>query len=162
MIGRLVLSADFQRLLALPASARSAHFAVHHLPTGPGKTDGSTIHSSSTELSTDSIPLVTAPVDSSPGGHWLGLVIPKRHARRSVTRNLLRRQIRAVMAERLAELPPGLWLVRLRAPFDRALFVSAASKPLRQAAHQELQQAFRRALHPAPAARQRAPGHASA
>ncbi len=162
MIGRLVLSADFQRLLAVPAHARSAHFAVHHLPTGPGKTGGSDIHLSSTELSTDLGPPGSVPVDSSPGGHWLGLVVPKRHARRSVTRNLLRRQIRAVMAERLAELPPGLWLVRLRAPFDRALFVSAASKPLRQAAHNELQQVFRRALRPAPAARQRTSGHAPA
>lgn len=84
-------------------------------------------------------------VDSLPDGHWLGAVIPKRHARRSVTRNLLRRQIRAVMSDQLSTLPAGLWLVRLRAPFARAEFVSAASPLLRQTARAELQQLFTRA-----------------
>jgi ribonuclease P protein component len=84
-------------------------------------------------------------VDSLPGGHWLGAVIPKRHARRSVTRNLLRRQIRAVMSDQLETLPAGLWLVRLRSPFAKAEFVSAASPLLRQAARAELQQLFTRA-----------------
>ena len=83
--------------------------------------------------------------NSSPDGYWLGSVIPKRHARRAVTRNLLRRQIRAVMAGQLARLPPGLWLVRLRTPFDRTQFVSAASDALCEAARDELQQLFSRA-----------------
>ena len=84
-------------------------------------------------------------VDKRPDGHWLGSVIPKRHAKRSVTRNLLRRQIRAVMGDHLGRLPAGLWLVRLRTPFDRTLFVSAASPALRRAARSELQQLFDRA-----------------
>jgi ribonuclease P protein component len=75
-------------------------------------------------------------------------VIPKRHARRSVTRNLLRRQIRAVMTDQLAALPPGLWLVRLRTPFAKDQFVSAASDALRDAARSELQQLFQRAVQP--------------
>jgi ribonuclease P protein component len=68
--------------------------------------------------------------------------MPKRHARRSVTRNLLRRQIRAVMADQLAALPPGLWLVRLRTPFAKDQFVSAASDALRDGGAGELQQLF--------------------
>lgn len=89
-------------------------------------------------------------MDSSLDGHWLGAVIPKRHARRSVTRNLLRRQIRAVMTDQLGTLPAGLWLVRLRSPFAKVDFVSAASPLLRQAARAELQQLFTRAaLQPA-------------
>jgi ribonuclease P protein component len=73
-----------------------------------------------------------------PRGHWLGVVLPKRLARRAVTRNLLRRQIRAATLRHLSTLPPGLWVVRLRAPFAVADFVSAASSRLRQAARDEL------------------------
>lgn len=81
-------------------------------------------------------------------GRWLGLVVPKRHARRSVTRSLLKRQMRAVMARHAQDLPPGLWVLRLKAPFDRLQFVSAASAPLRQAAHDELELLLQRAALP--------------
>ncbi|MFT3818611.1 MAG: ribonuclease P protein component [Rubrivivax sp.] len=145
MIGRLVQSADFQRLLATPSRSRSAHFAVHHVATGPAATAWQLAHSPSTDLSTERVDVSASPVDSSPPGHWLGSVVPKRHAKRSVTRNLLRRQIRAAMAERLDALPAGLWLVRLRQPFDRQRFVSAASPALRREARTELRQLFERA-----------------
>jgi ribonuclease P protein component len=81
-------------------------------------------------------------VDDSRPRHWLGAVLPKRLARRAVTRNLLRRQIRAAIERHSATLPPGLWLVRLRAGYERASFVSAASDPLRRAAASELDQAL--------------------
>jgi ribonuclease P protein component len=84
-------------------------------------------------------------VDDLPAGHWLGSVVPKRHARRSVTRSLLKRQIRAVASRHAARLPPGLWLVRLRAPFAAPGFVSAASTALRDAARSELELLFTRA-----------------
>jgi len=71
-------------------------------------------------------------------GLWLGAVVPKRHARRAVTRTLLKRQIRVAVQRRAPQLPAGLWVVRLRAPFDRARFASAASAALRQAAGAEL------------------------
>ena len=156
MIGRLVQSADFQRLLAAPSRSRSAHFAVHHVAAGPAATAWQIAHRPSTDLSTDPGPLSASPVDNfpdgtpaapapAPSGHWLGSVIPKRHARRAVTRNLLRRQIRAVMTARLHDLPAGLWLVRLRQPFDRQRFVSAASPALRREARSELLQLFERA-----------------
>ena len=69
---------------------------------------------------------------------WLGSVVPKRHARRAVTRTLLKRQIRAAVDRHAAGLPTGLWVVRLRAPFDKARFSSAASEALRRAAREEL------------------------
>jgi ribonuclease P protein component len=72
-------------------------------------------------------------------GLWLGAVVPKRHARRAVTRTLLKRQIRAVVAERAGALLGGLWVVRLRAPFDKAVFPSAASDALRLCARDELE-----------------------
>ena len=88
-------------------------------------------------------------MDESPqlplAGCWLGLVVPKRHARRSVTRNLLKRQMREVMASQADSLAPGLWVLRLKAPFDRKLFTSPASDPLRSTAQDELQQLLQRA-----------------
>ena len=90
------------------------------------------------ELSTSGSPSLTAPVDDLPGGRWIGCVVPKRHARRAVTRNLLKRQIRASFERHAAQLPGGLWLVRLRAGFPVAQFVSARSTALAQAARAEL------------------------
>ena len=78
-------------------------------------------------------------------GQWLGLVVPKRHAKRSVTRNLFKRQMREVMQAQSASLPPGLWVLRLKAPFDRKLFPSPASDPLRQLAREELVALLQRA-----------------
>ncbi len=87
----------------------------------------------------------TEPVDDLPAGHWLGCVVPKRHAKRAVTRNLLKRQIRQVFAVHAAGLPPGQWLVRLRSPFPVAQFVSAKSEALARAARGELEQLLARA-----------------
>jgi len=82
---------------------------------------------------------VLAPA-TAPEAVWLGTVVPKRHAKRSVTRTLLKRQIRSAVTGRVDALAHGLWVVRLRAPFDRAQFVSAASDKLRRAAREELDQ----------------------
>ncbi len=75
-----------------------------------------------------------------PSAVWLGAVVPKRHAKRAVTRSLLKRQIRAAVLGHERALAGGLWVVRLRAPFDRAAFVSAASEALKHAARAELEQ----------------------
>lgn len=141
MIGRLLRKSDFERLLAVPPCSRSAHFAVHHLharPSIPAKPG-------SAKLSTDDAPILADSVDNSIDMHWLGHVVPKRHAPRSVTRNMLRRQVRAAMAQHLAHLQPGLWVVRLRQPFARTQFPSADSRALRQAVASELERLFQRA-----------------
>ena len=79
-----------------------------------------------------------ASVVGQPFSCWLGLVIPKRHARRAVTRNLLKRQMRNLMQLHAPAMAPGLWVLRLKAPFDRKLFTSPASDGLRSCAHDEL------------------------
>ncbi len=77
-------------------------------------------------------------VDELPSsGCWLGLVVPKRHAKRAVTRTLLKRRIRAAVTNAQG-LAPGMWVVRLRAPFARAEFVSAASERLSTVVTDEL------------------------
>ena len=82
---------------------------------------------------------------SSSGMVWFGLVVPKRHARRAVTRSLIKRQGRVAFAGHAASLRPGRWLLRLRAPFAPAAFVSAASDALAQAVRAELQALMARA-----------------
>ncbi len=82
--------------------------------------------------------------ESPPAGVWVGYVVPKRHARRAVTRTLLKRQIRRAVDVQAGPLPgaglsPGLWVVRLRSPFDRKIYPSASSEALRDAAAAELQ-----------------------
>jgi ribonuclease P protein component len=72
-------------------------------------------------------------------------MIPKRHAPRAVTRNLLRRQVRAAAQRHEALLSAGLWLVRLRRPFAPAESPSAASPALRRMVAAELDRLFERA-----------------
>ena len=154
MIGRIQRSADFERVLGTPSRARSPHFAVHHLAAWPSR-PGQRLSTARAELSTTDTPAIHTPVDDSapapaaPDGCWLGLVVPKRYARRSVTRALIKRQIRAMFATP-AEPPlaPGLWVVRLRAPFDVKQFPSAASEALRRAARAELGQLMGKLTRP--------------
>lgn len=79
----------------------------------------------------------------------LGLVVPKRHARRAVTRNLVKRQIRACwqtwwcgVADSLPQFDAVDWVVRLRSPIDRKLFKSARSEGLADVLRLELQGLF--------------------
>ncbi len=137
LMGRLVRPGDFQRVLAAPAKARTVHFAVHHLVARPSTQCSSNVYHPSTQLSTVCALPVPEVVDDLAGRVWLGSVVPRRHARRSVTRSLLKRQIRAAIV-RQPGLPGGLWVVRLRAPFERQQFTSAASQTLRRAARTEL------------------------
>ncbi|MBL0729059.1 ribonuclease P protein component [Piscinibacter sp. HJYY11] len=144
-------SADFERVLGTPAHARSPHFAVHYLRSGPSSARKPGRAMVDPKLSTGQAPEVGKPVDESPAGCWLGAVVPKRHARRSVTRNLLKRQIReAAGAE--PRLQAGLWVVRLRSPFDRERFTSAASEALRDEAGRELSRLMADAVRQAAAA----------
>lgn len=149
----LLHKADFERLLQTPIRSRSTHFAVHHVAAGPSAPARRPARPEPAELSTGTPPVAPCPVDDLPPagplqGHWLGSVVPKRHARRAVTRNLIKRQIRAVVAARAGALPPGLWLVRLRAPFAPQAFPSAASAALRHAAREEIERLFRPLAHP--------------
>ena len=142
------------------------HFAVHHLADRPsrpakyiaasGRSDVSSAPGG--ELSTvagvsEPGPLDDLAFNAEPDALnteltsvWLGAVVPKRHARRSVTRTLLKRQIRSVVTSQSSILGHGLWVVRLRAPFDRAKYPSAASDELKRVARAELEQVLASAI----------------
>ncbi len=71
-------------------------------------------------------------------------MVPKRWAKRAVTRNAIKRQIYAVSRD--YNLPMAAHVVRLRSGFDRAHFVSAQSDALKRAIRAELQNLFAKAL----------------
>ena len=121
---RLQQKRQFEAVLAGATVARTAHFALHRCAldtssktTGPGS-DGS-----------QALFAVQAP--------WIGALVPKRWAKRAVTRNTIKRQIYAV-ARDLASLPDAAHVVRLRHAFDRQQFPSATSVALKQALRAEL------------------------
>lgn len=163
-LGRLVRSVDFERVLRMHARFLSAHFAVHHVPGVPSAPVRAVSKPSGEDLSTGAMIPEAPSVDDRPlaapstglaHAHlsrsprlWLGAVIPKRHARRSVTRTLLKRQIRAAVLAHAEKIPPGLWVVRLRAGYDRAAFQSAASVALRRVARDELDRLLLRCAVP--------------
>ena len=142
MVGRLLRSADFERVLAVAPRSRSAHFAAHHVLAPPALLSAARAKRAEAQLSTGTAPHCPQLVDdlptAAPAGCWLGTVVPKRHARRAVTRNLLKRQMRAVMAAQAHSLPPGMWVLRLKSAFDVRQFPSAASDALRRCARDEL------------------------
>lgn len=126
--------------------SRTAHFALHRseldAPHAPVPGSGSK----------GRLP-ITATGPGSRGSQalfavrepWVGALIPKRWAKRAVTRNTIKRQIYAVSQSLESELPAAAHVVRLRAGFDRARFISATSDALRQAVRAELQELFARA-----------------
>lgn len=101
----------------------------------------------------------TLPTGATGCDAWrLGLVLPKKQARRSVTRSLLRHQARealrrhapAVWAQGRHAAEVEGWVLRLRAPFDRQQFPSAASAALAAVVRAELDELWSR-LAPAAA-----------
>jgi ribonuclease P protein component len=108
-VQRLTTRAQFEAVMAAGIAARTAHFALHRMPAPePG---------------------------SEPA---IGVVVPKRWAKRAVTRNTIKRQVYSVSAQ--APLRPAAYVVRLRTGF--AGFRSATSDALRAAVRAELQQLF--------------------
>ncbi len=69
---------------------------------------------------------------------WIGAMVPKRWAKRAVTRNAIKRQIYTVGADCLPRAAQVAWVVRLRRDFSRKEFTSASSEALTQAVRSEV------------------------
>lgn len=83
-------------------------------------------------------------------------MVPKRWAKRAVTRNTIKRQIYQLGGQFAPALKDKAHLVRLRRDFDRKHFVSATSDALKAAVREELLELFGNIvgnLPPLPAAR---------
>jgi len=166
-------SSDFQRALGTRPVARTAHFFLYALPrlsandqAVPRRAEKSPLElgnsSVSAELSTGTSLVFPSDVDDLGviGPCRFGLVLPKKQARRSVTRSLIRHQAREAVRRHAPGLAsqdrfgPALdaWVLRLRAPFDRQLFPSAASSALSAAVRLELDELWGRLAKDSPRA----------
>jgi ribonuclease P protein component len=141
---RITSKAQFAAVMAGQTVSRTPHFALHRVALSC--------------FSADPVPAVVrldAPPNSAPPSGlapkkalfavadcWLGVIVPKRWAKRAVTRNTIKRQIYAVSTDSACQLPPAAHVVRLRAGFDRAEFISATSDKLKVAVRAELQHLF--------------------
>ena len=76
---------------------------------------------------------------------WVGAMVPKRWAKRAVTRNAIKRQIYKVSEDFASGLETAAHVIRLRSGFDRKQFISASSELLTTAVRLELQQLLARA-----------------
>ena len=77
----------------------------------------------------------------------IGAVVPKRWAKKAVTRNAIRRQIYAQAQTSVVLQSPHDSVVRLRRAFDPAVFLSASSTQLKKTVRDELHQLFNKANH---------------
>ncbi|MGE8321370.1 MAG: ribonuclease P protein component [Comamonas sp.] len=139
---RLKTRAQFQAALAGGTIARTAHFALHRVVLAAAASDH--------QPGPGPLPSVQGPqaLFAQPGV-WLGAMVPKRWARRAVTRNAIKRQIYSVAPEFEGRMQDAAHVVRLRAAFDRKQFISPSSEVLKKAVRAELQQLFARAARSA-------------
>lgn len=138
---RLKTRSQFQAVLAGGTVARTAHFALHCAAL-----DLTVVEQKTSEPSKAPPQALFVVRDV-----WMGAMVPKRWAKRAVTRNAIKRQIYSVSGDFESALPVAAHVVRLRAGFDRKQYISATSEALKTAVRQELQQLFARAM-PRPSA----------
>ena len=122
--------AQFQAVLAGQTVARTAHFVLHRKPLLPDVADAL---------------FPPCPVNTHAPVAWIGAMVPKRWARRAVTRNAIRRQIYTLANGVVDQFSGAAHLVRMRAGFAKTEFPSATSTALKTAVRTELQLLFSRA-----------------
>jgi ribonuclease P protein component len=118
---------DFQLTMANGRQIRTPHFVLHHWQANEPSTGP--------ELS--KVPALRSAGCDQPR---LGVVVPKRLAKKAVTRNLIRRQVRELFQARHDHLPLADYVVRLRQGFVARDFISASSVPLKQKVRMEVEQ----------------------
>jgi ribonuclease P protein component len=137
-VQRLKTRPQFQAALSGGTVSRTPHFALHRLNL-PERKPLPEFQAQETAKANEPKALFQSQEV------WLGAMVPKRWARRAVTRNTIKRQIYAISAAFEVRLPCAAHVVRLRSEFDRRLFISATSPMLKQAVRLELEQLFERA-----------------
>lgn len=123
--------------------SRTPHFALHRLLL-PEKTVAKALIDAPQQGPDVSSPRNDQVLFVVPGV-WLGAMVPKRWAKRAVTRNTIKRLVYSLAAEYEPRLMTAAHVVRLRAAFDRKQFVSASSDVLKEAVRRELRQLFHKA-----------------
>ena len=126
-VQRLKTRPQFQAVLAGIIVAKSKHFALHRNGLDIKAIAGQNAGSSEVRRLFREQAM------------WIGAMVPKRWAKPSVTRNLIKRQIYSVSADFSQQYPQAAFVVRLRLGFSRAEFISASSVQLKCAVRAELQ-----------------------
>ena len=127
---RLQTRPQFQAVLAGAIVAKTTHFALHR-----NALDAKPVQAESGSSVVDPAARSLFPVQDV----WLGAMVPKRWAKRAVTRNAIKRQIYTVSADFSHQYPQAAYVVRLRRDFSRKEFISATSELLKQAVRAEVQ-----------------------
>lgn len=124
--------------------SRTPHFALHRVALQPNSEPSSAPKAvaNSQEMASQAGSQGLSKPLFAVQDTWLGVIVPKRWAKRAVTRNTIKRQIYAVSTASGCAMPVAAHVVRLRAGFDRAEFISATSDKLKIAIRAELQQLF--------------------
>ena len=130
---RLKTRPQFQAVLAGAIIAKTLHFALHRnsLDSQAGRGSPSVVLD---RFDNPSLPALFTLAET-----WFGAMVPKRWAKRAVTRNTIKRQIYTVSADFAAQYVQAAYVVRLRRDFSRTEFVSATSEHLKQTVRAELQ-----------------------
>lgn len=130
---RLQTRPQFQIVLAGTVLAKSTHFALH-----------------CRDASASDVQTLFPLNPAVPAEPMIGALLPKRWAKRAVTRNAIKRQIFVVAQQFESRLSYFAYVVRLRCAVDRARFVSASSGVLKVAMHEELSGLFAQAVNRMP------------
>ena len=155
---RLKTRTQFQAVLAGGIIARTPHFALHRamldtpVPVAMAPVPVPDLASVATHTPTLPQPKPqTMPTKLlfQVCDVWMGAMVPKRWAKRAVTRNAIKRQIYNVSAVAGKTLPTAAHVVRLRAGFDKAACPSATSDALKAMVRVELNQLFAKAAQQA-------------
>jgi ribonuclease P protein component len=148
ILQRIVTKAQFAAVMSGQTVSRTPHFALHRVALQPNAESKSApravvnpVVSNAAMVSADASQTLSKPLFAVQDT-WLGVIVPKRWAKRAVTRNTIKRQIYAVSTDAGCAMPVAAHVVRLRAGFDRAEFISATSDKLKIAVRAELQHLF--------------------
>jgi ribonuclease P protein component len=131
-VQRLKTRAQYEAAMAGGTISRTAHFVLHRAPLDAPPTQAGP--------EAESRQALFAVQDA-----WIGAVVPKRWAKRAVTRNGIKRQIDSLSAAQAERFAKAAHVVRLRTAFPRDMFKSAWSEPLKAAVRSELVQLFDKA-----------------
>ena len=136
--------AQFAAVMNGQIVSRTPHFALHRVALQPNSEPSSApkAAANSQEMASQAGSQVLSKPLFAVQDTWLGVIVPKRWAKRAVTRNTIKRQIYAVSTASGCAMPVAAHVVRLRAGFDRAEFISATSDKLKIAVRAELQHLF--------------------
>jgi ribonuclease P protein component len=137
---RIVTKAQFASVMSGQTVSRTPHFALHRVAL-KAHSESNSASETAQAVSEDGSQTLSKPIFAVQDT-WLGVIVPKRWAKRAVTRNTIKRQIYAVSTASGCVLPVAAHVVRLRAGFDRAEFISATSDKLKIAVRTELQRLF--------------------